>query len=72
MRLPLRHDSSSVEHDDLVAQRKYFFATVGDKKNRNAVMLVPLAADRQRADDFVGRSSAANGSSSSSARGFGH
>ncbi len=43
MRLALGHDSSSVEHNDFVAQGKDFFATVSDEENRDAVMLVPLA-----------------------------
>src|ERR1700694_1469914 len=43
MRLPLGHNSSRVEHNDLVAEGKDFFAIVGDEENRDAVILVPLA-----------------------------
>src|SRR5580658_3112291 len=43
MRMPLRHDSSCIKHDNFITQRKYFLATMGDKENRDAVMLVPLA-----------------------------
>src|SRR5580658_4760531 len=43
MRPSLRHDSSRVQHNDLVAQGKHFLTAVGDKENRNPVKLVPLA-----------------------------
>jgi len=58
MRLPLSHDSSRVQHDDLVAQGKHFFAIVSDEENRNAVMLIPLPqiADEQRLRRAVQRS----------------
>src|SRR5271169_2558558 len=50
MRLSLGHDSSRVQHNDLVAEGKYFLAIMSNKKNRHAVMLVPLAqiADEKR------------------------
>src|SRR5208337_1281913 len=50
MRPPLRHNYSSVKHNDLVAQGKYFLAVVGDEKNRDAVLLVPppQIADQRR------------------------
>jgi len=50
MRQPLRHDSSRVEHDDLVAEGEHFLAIVRDEENRDAVMLVPPAqiSDKRR------------------------
>jgi hypothetical protein len=42
MRRSLRRDSSRVQHNNLVAESKYFLAAVGDKENRDAVMMVPL------------------------------
>ena len=58
MRLSLRHDSSRIQHNDLVAEGKHFLAIVGDEKNRDAVMLVPLAqiADERRLRRTVQRS----------------
>ncbi len=42
MGLPLRYDSSRVQHDHLIAQGKYFFSVMSDEENRDAVILVPL------------------------------
>src|SRR5580658_1005712 len=58
MRLPLRRDPSRVQHNDLVAQGKHFFAVVSDEENWDAVMLVPLAqiANKQRLRRTVQRS----------------
>jgi len=58
MRLPLRRDSSRVEHNNLVAESKYFLAAVGDKENRDAVMMVPLTqiADQRRSGRTIQRS----------------
>ena len=58
MRLPLRHDSSRVKHDDLVAEGKHFLAIMRDEENRDAVMLVPPAqiADQRRLRRTIQRS----------------
>jgi len=58
MRLPLRHDSSRVQHNDLVAKGKHFLAIVRDEKNRDAVMQIPLAqiADERRLRRTIERS----------------
>src|SRR6266851_5660265 len=58
MGLPLRHDSSCVQHNDLVAQGKHFLAIVRDEENRDTVMLVPLTqiADERRLRRTVQRS----------------
>ena len=58
MRLSLRHDSSCVQHNDLVAQSKHLLTVVSDEENRDAVMLVPLPqiADQQRLRWTVQRS----------------
>jgi hypothetical protein len=58
MRLSLRRNSSRVQHDNLVAESKYFLAAVGDKENRDAVIVVPLTqiADQRRSCRTVQRS----------------
>src|ERR1700685_855023 len=43
MRAPLSYDFSGIQHNDLVAQGKHLLAVVRDKKNRDAVLLIPLA-----------------------------
>ena len=58
MRTPLRHDSSRVQDNDLIAEGKHFLAIVRDKKNRYAVVLVPppQIADQRRLRRTVQRS----------------
>src|SRR5260221_2082973 len=46
MRLPLRHDSSPIKHNDFVAEGKHFFAIVSNEENRDTVILVPLTKIR--------------------------
>src|SRR5258708_5430485 len=46
MRLPLRHDSSPIKHNDFVAEAKHFFAIVSNEENRDTVILVPLTKIR--------------------------
>src|ERR1022692_1352278 len=58
MRLALRHDSASLQHDDLVAEGKHFLAIVGNEEDGDAVLLVPLAqiANERRLHGPVQRS----------------
>jgi len=49
VRSALGHDTSRVEHDHALAQRKDFLAAVRDVKDGNAVSLIPLA---QVVNDF--------------------
>jgi hypothetical protein len=58
MRLSLRRDSSRIQHNNLVAESEYFLAAVGDKENRDAVMMVPLTqvGDQRRSCRTVQRS----------------